>query len=144
MITVFVIKRYPPRGGVSIVIIGFTSVRQERLGEHTVSRNPNSKTHALMTRIGAAEGAKFEDRCAAEGLPPAEFLRRLVLRELGMEPANKPDPAEALLRLFVETMRSSLEDENSPNALTLERFENLVEECVPGFFESEAGDAQSA
>lgn len=71
-------------------------------------------------------------------------MRSLLAHELNLEPARGPGAAEALLRLFVETMRSSLEDENSPNALTLERFENLVEECVPGFFESEAGDAQSA
>ena len=107
-------------------------------------KHPNKRTHALATKLSAAEREAFDERCELFGVQPSEYLRRLVLQELATKKVHQTDPAEALLRLFVETMRSSLDDENSPNALTLERFENLVEECVPGFFESEAGDAQSA
>ena len=107
-------------------------------------KKPNSRTCAVVTKISVAERESLDKRCALLGVQPSEFVRRLVLRELGVEPVPTTDSAETLLRLFVATMQASLEDEDSPSALTLERFEKLVDECAPGLLESDGRTAHRA
>ncbi len=50
---------------------------------------------------------------------------------MGSETPSEMDAGAALFRLFVDTMKASLEAEKSPEALTPAKFQNLVAKWTP-------------
>jgi len=91
----------------------------------------DSRTRSISTKISPSDDQLVRAYCARKQTNTAELLRVLLLREVGSETPPEMDAGSALFRLFVDTMKASLEAENSPEALTLAKFQKLVAKWTP-------------
>ena len=103
----------------------------------------HSRTRAIATKLSPSEHQLVRVYCARKQTTTAELLRGLLLREVGSETPSERDASAALFRLFVDTMKASLEAENSPEALTPAKFQKLVAKWTPKGWSGGEGESHA-
>lgn len=96
-----------------------------------------SRSMTVTTRIPEALYAILEDRCRAQGITQADFLRPLVERALSQKEKPKPDYTAILFDVFAETMDTILDE---GKLIPTETFEGIVNKFVPGYYKYEDAD----
>jgi hypothetical protein len=103
----------------------------------------HSRTRSISTKLSPSEDQLVRAYCSRKQTTTAELLRVLLLREVGSGTPSEMDAGAALFRLFVDTMKASLEAENSPEALTPAKFQKLVAKWTPRGWSGSEGDSHA-